>query len=201
MTSDFAVEPKPVQNIYEWYRDKRLLVNRSYQRKLVWSVEQKRKLIDSILNRYPIPLFLLSARSENEGSESKTSREIYEIIDGMQRLHAIVSFIEQKFCLSDGRYFDVNEFSRAKNESKIGSFILNTSGKIITPREVSSILSYSLSLSVVRGAGTDKIKEIFGRINYLGRSNGNHEQNRTSVDWCGLLQPIFAGTSQTTPFY
>ena len=97
---------------YEWYREGKLLVNRRYQRKLVWTVEEKQKLIDSILLGYPLPLILLA----------QTKEACYEIIDGMQRLNALFSFIETAYSLEDKSYFDLREFLRAKLEGENGSF-------------------------------------------------------------------------------
>jgi uncharacterized protein with ParB-like and HNH nuclease domain len=51
---------RSIQSMYGDYRDGKLIVNRRYQRKLVWSLEEKRKLIDSILQDYPVPLILLA---------------------------------------------------------------------------------------------------------------------------------------------
>ena len=97
-------EPTSVQSIYSWYREGRLFVNRRYQRKLVWTLEEKQKLIDSILKDYPIPAILLA---EKEGR--------YEIIDGLQRLHAILSFIELAYPSQDGRIFNLSFFPTAKS--------------------------------------------------------------------------------------
>jgi uncharacterized protein with ParB-like and HNH nuclease domain len=44
-----------VSEAYRLYRSGNLLVNRKYQRKLIWSVDEKEKLIGSILKAYPIP--------------------------------------------------------------------------------------------------------------------------------------------------
>ena len=64
-------------------------VNRKYQRKLVWTLEEKQSFIDTILHNYPVPIFLLAKyKLENESSYRK------EIIDGLQRLNAIFSFIK-----------------------------------------------------------------------------------------------------------
>src|SRR5215831_12754075 len=52
--ADLSSQPTPVQTIYNWYRDGALYVNRKYQRKLVWTLIEKQKLIDSILRGYPI---------------------------------------------------------------------------------------------------------------------------------------------------
>jgi uncharacterized protein with ParB-like and HNH nuclease domain len=94
--SELSSQPTPIQTIYNWYRNGSLLVNRRYQRKLVWTLAEKQKLIDSILNAYPIPLILLVDKSAPSGLK-------LEILDGLQRLHTIVSFIENGFPTEDGR--------------------------------------------------------------------------------------------------
>ena len=53
-------QPTQVQTIYNWYRNGQIIVNRRYQRKLVWTLLEKQKLIDSILQEYPIPLVLFA---------------------------------------------------------------------------------------------------------------------------------------------
>lgn len=83
---ELTVRSESIQQLYRWYLSDRFRVNRRYQRKLVWSVEEKRKLIDSIIKDLPIPLFLVA--------EVEVSGDIhYELIDGMQRLNAIFSFL------------------------------------------------------------------------------------------------------------
>ncbi|MCZ8497668.1 DUF262 domain-containing protein [Vibrio lentus] len=94
-----------ITEAYRHYRGGKLIVNRAYQqRKLVWTVEEKRKLIDSVLLGYPIPLILLAQTKEGN----------YEIIDGMQRLNAIFDFIENNYSLDEGCYFDISEFGTAE---------------------------------------------------------------------------------------
>jgi uncharacterized protein with ParB-like and HNH nuclease domain len=55
-----------IQSLYRSYRDGSLIVNRQYQRKLVWTVAEKQRLIDSILKDYPLPLFLLAEKPTTE---------------------------------------------------------------------------------------------------------------------------------------
>lgn len=64
-----------VTEAYRLYRSGSLLVNRRYQRKLIWTVEEKERLIGSILKGYPIPLILLAERPQIHGSGK------YEIIE------------------------------------------------------------------------------------------------------------------------
>jgi uncharacterized protein with ParB-like and HNH nuclease domain len=95
-----------IQEAYRLYSDRKLNVNRRYQRKLVWSENEKSHLIDSIEKEIPIPLFMF-AKNDGEGDS-------FEIIDGMQRLNAILSFIEHQFLDEGEKCFDIEQFSRAK---------------------------------------------------------------------------------------
>lgn len=53
------IDSKTAEELYEWYLDDKLIINRRYQRKLVWSLEEKTALISSMTQQYPIPLLLL----------------------------------------------------------------------------------------------------------------------------------------------
>src|ERR1700733_3844845 len=105
-----TVSPQGIsrQSLYRSYRDGSLIVNRQYQRKLVWTIAEKQRLIDSILKDYPLPLFLLAEKGSHAGQPA-----LLEVIDGMQRLNAIFSFIEHGFLL-DEKCFSINEFARSE---------------------------------------------------------------------------------------
>lgn len=79
-----------VQMAYQYYIENKFIVNRKYQRKLVWTMEEKAAFIDSLQKFYSVPLFLFA----NKNIEGVTS---FEIIDGMQRLNAIMAFIENEY--------------------------------------------------------------------------------------------------------
>lgn len=81
------IKGESIQSLYRLYNNEKLLANRRYQRKLVWTIEEKQSFIDSIIKGFPIPIILLA--EVGEAGDIK-----YEIIDGMQRLNAIMSFIE-----------------------------------------------------------------------------------------------------------
>ena len=76
--AELVSQPTSIQSVYTWYREDKLYVNRRYQRKLVWTLEEKQKLIESILKKYPVPAILIAERDSSPGT--------YEIIDGLQRL-------------------------------------------------------------------------------------------------------------------
>ncbi|MEW2405271.1 GmrSD restriction endonuclease domain-containing protein [Streptomyces griseoviridis] len=164
-------QPKSIQSIYAWYSEDKIWVNRRYQRKLVWTLEEKQRLIESVLKRYPIPAILLA---EREGGE-------YEVIDGLQRLHTIVSFIETGFSTIDDRYFDVAQFVTAKTRASEEKAFSVTNGTTLSAREVGTLLDYSLAISVMRGATDDEIDDVFARINTYGHQLSDQERRQSGV--------------------
>lgn len=161
-----------IQEAYRLHCDDKLIVNRKYQRKLVWNLDEKRALIDSIRKDYPIPLILL-AEEVNQSS--------FEIMDGMQRLNAIFSFIENNFDV-DGKYFDVTEFSRAKQASEAGKFVTAPVGaSFISPGECANILDYQLAITVFPASSEQQVTDVFGRINSGGRQLSWQEKRQAGM--------------------
>ncbi|MFI9003081.1 DUF262 domain-containing protein [Streptomyces sp. NPDC053541] len=167
-----------VQEAYRLYRDDALLVNRRYQRKLVWSVAEKQLLIDSILDGYPIPLILLAERPEIHGSGK------YEIIDGMQRLDAIFSFIEQKYDY-DGYYFDLSQSARARQAADAGAFEPVHVTTLLPAEKCANLLDYQLAVTIFPTQTEQQITDVFSRINSNGRQLSAQEKRQA-----GMLNPF-----------
>jgi len=165
--------PKSIQSLYGWYNEDLLWVNRRYQRKLVWTLLEKQKLIESVVQKYPIPALLLADR---EGEE-----EGYELIDGLQRLHTFVSFIEGAFPTLDGRYFDVSQFPTANTRAGTGRFALQKDVELISARDVNTFLDYTMAISIMRGATDAEIDEVFARINTYGHRLSDQERRQAGV--------------------
>ncbi len=72
----------------------RLNLSPEYQRNLVWDEKRKSALIESLLLRIPIPAFYL----DEDSSGNKN------VIDGMQRLSAIHSYLNNEFSLTKMQY-------------------------------------------------------------------------------------------------
>jgi hypothetical protein len=168
-------QPTTVQSVYSWYADKKLHVNRRYQRKLVWTLKEKQRLIESILKKYPIPAILI-AEAEWEGESG-----IYEIIDGLQRLQAIVSFIENAFPTLDGTYFDVKDLKKADARAEQGVFFPNKQAQYLSAEDSSTLLDYVLALSVMRGATEVEVDDVFSRINTFGHRLSDQERRQAGV--------------------
>ncbi|MBF2015282.1 MAG: DUF262 domain-containing protein [Rivularia sp. T60_A2020_040] len=160
-----SITPKgmSVLELYRLYRENNLIVNRRYQRKLVWGKSEKASLIQSILLKYPIPLILFG--------KFKEGKDMYEIIDGMQRLNAIFSFIENQFSIGD-KFFDVTQHPLANELSNQGIFKKNNTNadNLLNAQECVDFLEYSLAVTIYETNSKKDIEDVFNRIN----SNGKH---------------------------
>jgi uncharacterized protein with ParB-like and HNH nuclease domain len=166
-----------VTEAYRLFRSGNLLVNRKYQRKLVWTEVEKEKLIGSILKKYPIPLILLADRPQIHGSGK------FEIIDGMQRLNAIFSFIENSFSFGKNKhFFDIDEFSYAKQIAESGAFqVVKKDSSKLSRQECADILDYQIAVTVYTAMEEEDITEIFGRINSSGKHLSRQERRQAGV--------------------
>jgi len=155
------------------FSDEKLFVNRRYQRKLVWTLEEKQKLIESIQKKYPIPAILIAEREESPGT--------YEIIDGLQRLHAIISFIETGFESLEGERFSIEHFPTAKRVADEGGFEAIKGDRFLSARDVGDMLNYNLATSYMRGATEEEINDVFDRINTYGHRLSDQERRQAGV--------------------
>lgn len=81
--------------LFNEYQSGRLFVDDSFQRRYVWNNNDKIKLIETILLGFTIPEIYLW----ETGIDIDTGMVQRSIIDGQQRLRAIVDFINGEYCL------------------------------------------------------------------------------------------------------
>jgi hypothetical protein len=96
----------------------------------------------------------------------------YEIIDGMQRLNALVSFVEGEFDL-DGKYFDLETMAQTK--ALADRRVLEQKQPRLERDVCISIVGYTLPLTVYPTANHHQIDEIFRRINAYGHHLSRQE--------------------------
>jgi hypothetical protein len=114
-----------------------------FQRNPVWLERQKSFLIDSILNGFPIPEIYMQESISSDGS----SKHI--IVDGQQRIRAVLEFIEGGFCI-DRR--DTPSWADMYFED------LSTDDKKI-------IFAYSFVVRTLPDIDDTQIRAIFQRLN------------------------------------
>jgi hypothetical protein len=132
-----------ISDIIQWYRNKELIINETFQRYSVWTPQAKTYLIDTILHELPIPkMFLRTILDPNR----QTS--IREIVDGQQRIRAIVEFADNKLRLSkrSADFYGLN-YSDLDDEQK------------------QAFLGYTLTIEHLLNATDDDVIDIFARLN------------------------------------
>lgn len=190
---EISVENPPISKIYEWFTQGKLIVNRRYQRKLVWTLEDKQALVETISNRYPLPNILLAAVDDG-----------YEIIDGLQRINAIIDFINQQFTTSSGYLFNINEWPAAKqylnttmetdSDTTKSSSNNQPEKELLTGNQVANFVQYVTPISIMRGATKEQIDDVFARINRYGHklSDQEHRQAGVTSDFANFVRELAA---------
>ena len=123
-----------------------------YQREFVWDLEDKVSLIDSIFNNVHIGKFTFLHYDDQKWSETGFS---YEIIDGKQRLRAILDFYEDRFTYKGKLYSELShrdknhfrdypimeaELHNLNREQILRYFImLNTGGRIMAKEQIDKV--------------------------------------------------------------
>lgn len=132
-----------ISDFLEWHDNKSLLINRDFQRGSVWSAAAKIMLVDTILRDLPVPKIYM--RSFIDRDTKKTRREV---VDGQQRLRAIIDFAADKITLSSrAKEFSGKKFSTLSDEEK------------------DQFLQYPLSVDHLANANDQLVLEIFARLN------------------------------------
>jgi uncharacterized protein with ParB-like and HNH nuclease domain len=84
-----------VKTIYDEFVDKKLIIDNSYQRRKVWMPQDNIRLIETIILNLVIPeIFLWPAEINPDTGDS-----IIHIVDGQQRINAIIDFISGEYKL------------------------------------------------------------------------------------------------------
>lgn len=136
---------QPVAWVKDMDRSGQLDLDPPYQRRSVWNRQYQQFFIDTILKNYPVPPIFVNIEVQSDGTT------IYHVIDGKQRLLAILEFLKDLFPISKadysppelaGKYF--SELEREKRQR---------------------IFSYFLPFEFFSDISQEKVTEIFDRFN------------------------------------
>jgi uncharacterized protein DUF262 len=117
------------------------------------------------LHGYPIPIILLAENTAR-------GRNVFEILDGMQRLNAVMSFIENDYPVG-GTFFDLNTMAITKALFDDGK--LEQRQPVMARDKCVQVASYLLPLSIYESADVSSIDTVFRRINSGGRKLSRQE--------------------------
>lgn len=144
-----------VQELVNFHSSGELNINPWYQRRSVWTRPQKAYLINSLLEQKPIPSLYIRHSLDVEAEKS-----IREVVDGQQRVRAILEYVENKFA------------ARHPNHS------LKVKYNQLSKSERSKLKLTSLSVGYLLGANDGDVIEIFGRLNSVAKTlNAQEKRN------------------------
>lgn len=131
---------KTILELYQMMREGSLVLQPSFQRKLVWNNKHKENFIQTILSGFPFPeVYLSDGEIDLDNMKSKTL-----VVDGQQRLNTIYQYIinDEELVLKNTKRF--NQLSGVEKED---------------------FLDYPVVVRALGRISLEEIKEIFNRIN------------------------------------
>lgn len=155
----------PISDILEWEVSTALVIASKFQRRDVWSSNAKSYLIDTILRSMPIPPIYI--RLKLDPSKKQTIREV---VDGQQRLRAVLGFVRGDFPVNENHnkdyanyyYDDLPDEARRK------------------------FLSYKFIINLLENINDADVLAIFARINsYTLTLNPQEKRN---ADYFGIFK-------------
>lgn len=141
-----APSPRPysVADFFEWHNKGQLVLQPKFQRREVWEAKAQSYLIDTIVRGLPVPVLFIRS-----GVDLPAKRSIREVVDGQQRLTAVLGYLDGKF-----------ELLRSHNKELGGRKFQEL------PDEVQKrFLSYEFAVVVLTGATDKDVLDIFARVN------------------------------------
>lgn len=146
------------QQTLSWFRDVyqagKLTIKPPFQRKPVWGGKQKCSLIESILERYPVPEIFLQVTTTEDGVTT------YAVVDGQQRVRTVLQFIGA----------DKDPEEQAENKFVLDklaptSVWSNKSFADLTADQKKSFFGYQFATRELNTESDDEVRQMFMRLN------------------------------------
>lgn len=129
-----------------------------YQRKSVWTEEKQSFFIDSILKNFPIPPVFL-----HQHIDEVNGKTTYDVIDGKQRLSALIRFIKNEIAVSSER-----EQGDAFYDHAIAGATFADLDKPDLSGYKKQFWRYAIPVEYIDTASSEIIDDIFDRLNRNG---------------------------------
>lgn len=169
-----------ISDIVQWNEKNELELSPKYQRNNVWNEKAKAYLIDTIVRGLPIPPIFLRQKVD-----INTKTTYREIIDGQQRVRAILEYVvSENFAIkkSHNKVYGGCKYSDLDDEVK------------------ESILEYEVLAEVVTEKDESVVYDMFARLN----SNNmvlNHQEIRNSKYWGEFKVLVYSLASEYRDFF
>lgn len=168
MGFEFTRNTLPIVDIYKKFNSGEYIVDHSYQRRKVWIDKDNIRLIETILLNLVVPeIFLWPSDIDPE-----TGDTIIHIVDGQQRINAIVDFIAGKYSLKKSALL-IEEV-----KDKYGNYYFDE----LPPKVKTDFWSYQLSIvNIDKNCSLEDVKNMFYRLN-ITDYRLNEQEIRNSMD-------------------
>lgn len=144
-----------VQDLVNDFKDEKLDLNPWYQRRSVWTRPQKSYLINTLLERKPVPALYI-----RHSIDMERSRSVKEVVDGQQRARTIIEFYNNGFTAKMGVLSERKSFLQ------------------MSPIERERFLLTPISVGYLLGATDQDVIDIFARINSVSKTlNAQEKRN------------------------
>ena len=138
----------PISDIRDWNDLHRFKLRPDFQRRYLWTPAAKIMLMDSILCNIPMPKIFVHSYLVEESDKQHTYRTV---IDGQQRITAILEFMQGKYKLGhplpdSNKYFGM-KYSDFDNETR------------------ARFLNYKIDFNELKDVDEFQIREVYTRVN------------------------------------
>lgn len=158
-----------VNDFLSWNDREELVLQPKFQRRDVWSTKAKSHLIDTIIRGLPIPIIFV-----RQNIDPKRRKTIREVVDGQQRLRAVISFSKDEFPVL-----------KSQNPSLGGKTFSQ-----LTSVAQQILLKYEFSVVLLEEVTDADVLDIFARLN-------TYAQKLTAQE---LLNAAFFGEFKQTVY-
>ena len=153
-------DTKTVKQLLDLRKANMLVVNPEYQRGAVWTEPQQKRLVDSVLRGYQIPLIYLHYVSRQVAGYPQHG---FEVIDGQQRINSLYLYTEGQFKLFD----PVANEAEARFPSFIKDIPCEWAGKAfedLSPKMQQTLLDTPLSVVLIETEIPNEARDLFIRL-------------------------------------
>lgn len=154
-----------VGEIVNLYKNEEMIIRPEFQRLFRWDTEQKSRLIESLLLGIPIPSIFVMQREDN----------VWEVIDGLQRLSTILEFMGELRDESNGELIPPSVLRATKYLKGLQGTAYDDAAQgatsMLTPGQRLALKRAKIDLKILLPESDEKAKfELFDRLNTGGSS-------------------------------
>ena len=162
-TMDRRATTQDISWFLDHERNEQLDLDPSYQRRSVWSPKEQRFFLDTIFRGYPSPAIFLHKRVD-----PVSGKQVYEVVDGKQRLETIIRFVNNKIAIE-------KNFGDARLDGKKWRQIDDAALK-------SRFWDYVIPVEFIKIVEGTVVNEVFDRLNRNSRKLERQELRHARYD-------------------